>query len=90
MIGVEVISDPQIYTGFAVRSQHCIPKVEEQEPRLCRDITLDDPSRLSSPKISHTAHFRVNAVWGGLSERLAFHSSEISALLDISINPWNE
>jgi CheY-like chemotaxis protein len=47
-------------------------------------------SRLSRPRISHTAHFRVNAVWGGLSERLAFHSSEISALLDISINPWNE
>jgi CheY-like chemotaxis protein len=48
-------------------------------------------SRLSPPKISRTAHFRVNAVWGGLSERLAFHSAEISALfLDISINPWNE
>ena len=47
-------------------------------------------SRLSPPRISHTAQFRVNAVWGGLSERLAFHSSEISALLDISINPWNE
>jgi CheY-like chemotaxis protein len=47
-------------------------------------------SRLSSPKISHTAHFRINAVWGGLSERLAFDSPEISALLDISINPWND
>jgi CheY-like chemotaxis protein/CheY-specific phosphatase CheX len=47
-------------------------------------------SRLSSPKVSHTAHFRVNTVWGGLSERLAFDSSEISVLLDISINPWNE
>jgi CheY-like chemotaxis protein len=47
-------------------------------------------SRLSPPKISHTAHFGINAVWGGLSERLAFHSPEISALLDISINPWNE
>jgi chemotaxis protein CheY-P-specific phosphatase CheC len=48
------------------------------------------PSRLSSPRISHTAHFRVNTGGGGLSERLAFHSSEISVVLDISINPWNE
>ena len=47
-------------------------------------------SRLSSPKISHTAHFRVNAVGGGLSERLAFHSPEISVVIDISINPWSE
>jgi CheY-like chemotaxis protein len=48
------------------------------------------PSRLSSPRISHTAQFRINAIGGGLSERLAFSSPEISAFLDISINPWNE
>ena len=47
-------------------------------------------SRLSTPRVKHTADFRVNSVGGGLSERLAFSSAEISVLLDISINPWNE
>ena len=47
-------------------------------------------SRLSRPRISHITHYRVNTVWGGLSERLAFQSPEIFALLDITINPWNE
>jgi CheY-like chemotaxis protein/CheY-specific phosphatase CheX len=47
-------------------------------------------SRLSSPKITHTADFRAANVWGGLSESQAFRSSEISVFLDIRINPWNE
>jgi CheY-specific phosphatase CheX len=47
-------------------------------------------SKISLPKISYTANYQARAVGGELSERLAFRSSEISVLLDININPWNE
>jgi CheY-specific phosphatase CheX len=55
--------------------------------------TLSDAglhSQISAPKIGRSADSRLNAVSGGVAERLAFRSPELSLLLDISIDPWNE
>ena len=46
-------------------------------------------SQISAPKIGRSTDSRLNAVSGGVAERLAFRSPEMSMLMDISIDPWN-
>jgi hypothetical protein len=41
VVGVDAIGDPEILAGFSFGSQHCIPKVDEEESRLCGDVVFD-------------------------------------------------
>lgn len=47
-------------------------------------------SQISAPKIGRSTDARLNVVQGGVAERLAFRSPELTVLVDISIDPWNQ
>jgi CheY-specific phosphatase CheX len=48
------------------------------------------PCHLTTPTLYRTAEFTIRKVPRGVSERMAFRSSEAKLFLDISVNPWNE
>jgi DNA-binding response OmpR family regulator/CheY-specific phosphatase CheX len=50
------------------------------------DAGLD--SKLSSPRVGRTEELNVHSISGGITERLAFRSSELSVFLDVSVDPW--
>ena len=50
------------------------------------DAGLD--SRLSPPRVGRTEEFQVRSISGGITECLAFRSSELFVFLDVSVDPW--
>jgi CheY-specific phosphatase CheX len=45
--------------------------------------------KLSPPRIARTAKFKLRVVYGGISERHAFHAKELDFFIDLSVNPWS-
>lgn len=52
---------------------------------LC-DAGLD--CKLSPPKITRTADFKLRVVPRGLAERMVFRNRDVTLFLDISVDPW--
>ncbi|MEI2724742.1 MAG: chemotaxis protein CheX [Verrucomicrobiota bacterium] len=46
--------------------------------------------KLSPPKITQTAEFKLRVVNGGTSQRYGFQARELDFFADLSVNPWHD
>jgi CheY-specific phosphatase CheX len=46
--------------------------------------------KLTAPLVNRVTSFQKLTTSGGVSERLGFSSSAVTAFVDVSVNPWNE
>ena len=81
----EDIADPAIAND--VIGEMCNMIVGNFKSNLC-DAGLE--CKLSAPKITRTADFKLQIVNGGTSERYAFRAKELDFFTDLSVNPWVE
>jgi CheY-specific phosphatase CheX len=81
----EDTADPAIAND--VIGEICNMVVGNFKSNLC-DAGLN--CKLSAPKITRTAEFKLQVVEGGTSERYGFRAKELDFFADLSVNPWVE
>lgn len=79
------LADPAIAND--VIGEMCNMVVGNFKSNLC-DAGLQ--CKLSAPKLTRTADFKLQVVNGGTSERYAFQAKELEFFTDLSVNPWVE